>query len=64
MRRRVFIKNVALGIGVVSFFDNTLFAKENSRKFKVIYNFELKNEEKSFPAQLWNDTVCSVKKLG
>ncbi len=60
MRRRVFIKNVALGIGVVSFFDNTLFAKENSRKFKVIYDFELKNEEKSFPAQLWNPLPLDI----
>jgi len=54
MKRRAFIKNSVIGIGAISILPNALLAKENSRRFKLTYDFELKNEEKSFPAQLWN----------
>jgi len=33
---------------------NPLLASKNSRKFKVIYDFDIKSDEKSFPAKLWN----------
>ena len=54
MQRRAFLKNSAISIGAISILPNTLFANPNSRHFKVIYDFDLKYDEKSFPAQLWN----------
>lgn len=54
MKRREFIKSSVLGIGVVTLASNELFASSNSRKFRVVYDFDLKYDEKIFPAKLWN----------
>ncbi len=54
MKRREFIKTSALAIGAVTIVPNELFASKNSRRFKVIYDFDIKYEEKEFPAKLWN----------
>lgn len=54
MKRREFLKTSALTLGAVSVLPNQLFASNNSRKFKVVYDFDIKNDAKDFPAKLWN----------
>jgi len=55
MDRRDFIKNGAMGIFSVTLMPSLLMAKDNSvRRFRVEYEFDIKNDAKEFPAQLWN----------
>ncbi len=54
MNRRDFIKTSAITMGALSVAPSELFASENSRRFRVIYDFDLKYDEKNFPAKLWN----------
>ncbi len=55
MRRRIFIKNSAMVLGAVSLWPSMVFADgSNKRRFKVVYDFDLKFDEKSYPARLWN----------
>lgn len=54
MKRREFLTHSALTLGAVSILPNQLLATSNSRKFKVIYDFDIKYDEKNFKAKLWN----------
>ncbi len=55
MERRKFFTNSALAIGGVSVMPNILWADDSqARKFKVSYEFDIKYDEKSYPAKLWN----------
>ena len=54
MKRREFLVGSALTIGAMTIVPSELFAGEKSRKFRVIYDFDLKYDAKSFPAKLWN----------
>ncbi len=54
MRRREFLKNSAFALGAIGILPSSIAAKENSRKFHVVYDFDLKYDEKSFEAKLWN----------
>ena len=68
MKRREFLVGSALTIGAMTIVPSELFAGEKSRKFKVIYDFDLKYDEKSFPAKLWiplpyNSNYQKVKSL-
>ena len=55
MDRRSFIKNSIVGISALSVTPQLLLAKNTkTRKFKVVYNFDIKYDEKSYPARLWN----------
>jgi len=54
MNRRDFIKTSAITMGALSVVPSTVFASENSRRFRVIYDFDLKFDEKDYPAKLWN----------
>ncbi len=55
MKRRNFLKTSALSLGALSLMPNSILASSNnSRKFKVVYDFDIKSDEKSFPAKLWN----------
>ena len=53
MERRDFIKVSALTFGAVSLLQSTVFADDNKRRFKVIADFDIKYDEKNFPAKLW-----------
>ena len=54
MKRRDFLKSSAFALSAVSILPNSLMAQDGSRKFKVVYDFDLKYDEKSFEAKLWN----------
>lgn len=55
MNRRVFLKNSAIGAGVLSLSPSLLLAdNDNIRRFRVIQDFDIKYDEKEFPARLWN----------
>ncbi len=54
MKRRNFLKTSALSLGALSLTPNIVFAGEKSRKFKVVFDFDVKSDEKSFPLKLWN----------
>ncbi len=54
MNRREFIKNSTLGLSAITLTPGLLSAKENSRRFEVEYDFDLKYDEKEYPAKLWN----------
>jgi len=55
MDRRNFIKNSAVSISAITLAPNLLIAKDkNRRRFKVVYDFDIKFDEKNFPARLWN----------
>ncbi len=55
MKRRDFLKTTA-AFGAASMMPNFVFAKESNttRKFKVQYYFNIKYDEKYYPARLWN----------
>ncbi len=53
MKRREFIKNSALVFSTVSMVPNLAFADSNKRRFKVITDFDIKYDDKNFPAKLW-----------
>ena len=57
MKRRTFIKGYALGLGMFSLSPFALIAASHSsptRRFNVICEFDLKFDERVFPAELWN----------
>ncbi len=54
MKRRDFLKSSTIAIGALPFISQLAFADEKSRRFRVVYDFNLKYDEKSFPAKLWN----------
>jgi len=54
MLRRDFLKTSAVTIGAISMASSELLAGEKSRKFKVNFDFDIKYDEKNFPAKLWN----------
>ncbi len=55
MKRRIFLKNSAIGTGILAISPTFLLANEGDfRKFKIIQDFDLKYDEKDFPARLWN----------
>ncbi len=55
MNRRNFIKNSTICLSAISLSPNILLANNlNVRKFKVAYDFDIKSDEKNFPAKLWN----------
>ena len=54
MLRRDFLKTSALTFGAISMASTELLAGEKSRKFKVVFDFDIKYDEKEFPAKLWN----------
>ncbi len=53
MKRRDFIKVSALTFGAVSLMQSNVFADTNRRRFKVVADFDIKYDEKNFPAKLW-----------
>ncbi|WP_457560256.1 transglutaminase domain-containing protein [Caminibacter sp.] len=55
MKRREFLKTTA-ALGAISAMPNIAFAedKEKARRFKVEYYFNIKYDEPSYPARLWN----------
>ena len=53
MKRREFVKASALTMGAISILPSTIFASENTRRFKVIADFDVKYDDKNFPAKLW-----------
>ena len=53
MKRRDFIKVSALTFGAISLMQSNVFADANKRRFKVIADFDIKYDEKNFPAKLW-----------
>ncbi len=68
MKRRDFVKASALTMGTISITPGTIFANENTRRFKVIADFDIKYDDKSFPAKLWvplpyNDDYQKLKSL-
>ncbi|MBL1243459.1 MAG: transglutaminase domain-containing protein [Sulfurimonas sp.] len=55
MNRRNFLKKHSVFLVGVLVMPNFLLAKHiKSRKFKVLYSFDIRYENKNFPAKLWN----------
>lgn len=55
MNRRDFIRNSTASMASICIMPNILMADEsNGRKFKLLYDFDIKLEEKNFSAKLWN----------
>ncbi|HIP56399.1 MAG TPA: transglutaminase domain-containing protein [Arcobacter sp.] len=55
MKRRDFLKTSVIGLGSVVLGNSFVLAKdENIRTFRVVYDFDIKNDEKIFSARLWN----------
>ncbi len=55
MNRRNFIKNSTICLSTLSLSPSILLADNpNTRKFKISYDFDIKSDEKNFPAKLWN----------
>ncbi|NPA73393.1 MAG: transglutaminase domain-containing protein [Epsilonproteobacteria bacterium] len=55
MNRRDFIKNSSICLGALSLTPSVVMGSDGqTRKFKVVYDFDIKYDEKSYPAKLWN----------
>lgn len=54
MLRRDFLKASAITIGAVTLGSSELLAGEESRKFRVVMDYDIKYDEKDFEAKLWN----------
>ncbi|PHS39856.1 MAG: twin-arginine translocation pathway signal protein [Sulfurovum sp.] len=55
MNRRNFLKKYSVIIVGITAMPNLLIAEnKKSRKFKLLYNFDIKYEDKNFSAKLWN----------
>jgi transglutaminase-like putative cysteine protease len=54
MKRRNFLKTTAFSLSALSILPSSIMAKDDSRRFEVAFDFDIKSDEKSFPTKLWN----------